>query len=85
MEEVKNRVDRTIFREILKCAEKRMDDYKLARLRALFQLIILARKVEKDAIGFVKKLLSLAEYDEQEANSNARKVRKIAKRTMWLS
>lgn len=84
LEEIGDKVDRNIARQVLRCPERSLEPNKLWRTRALLQVSPLAQKVEKDAASFIKKLVTVTEEHNTNEDENVAKVRRHARRTIWL-
>lgn len=85
LKETGDREDKILLSTLLECSEKSLTGAKLARLRVLYQINPVARKVEKDARRFINKMRMLAEEKgQQNTNRNTEKVTKHARRALWV-
>lgn len=75
------KVEKALLKSIPKSRKKSIEGEKLKRLSTLFQVTPMERKFEKEAASFVN---TMAGIDTQDPDTNARKVRKNAQRTLWL-
>lgn len=78
-------MDETLLSSVVKFNESSLTGTKLRMLRVIYQIIPLALKVETDERRFINNIRTLGEEGRQPSTEhNAWKVRKHAKKALWL-